>query len=932
VRLLRNLTLGRLVLCSTIVAAFQVRLAARPTISEDVPVPGGIAAFARALDIDPAPDRARFVAELTRLPYDLQRFKALLASPSLPHGGGDVVPVPLTAAIWGAVIFRRPVAAANLLGAILSDRRASLLCHGLAALDDETLEFLAAHPSLLTRLYQDDAPAFAAFGASLRIRNGRVAVSGGAAAAPLWEAALSARVDQPERFIRELFERGDGRVAYLYDIVAQLEPSKAAFTLGLWIDPPAARVARFQKLVDATIAAQHEWRVSAFPFARPLRDIATLLARVRVDATGRPVLSSVRLWTHVFEGTDLSGDSGALVRGSDGPSTVDAAWLAETIARRDVREREDRGDQFAFGQRVFANVGRDALGPVLAALRAFPRMRMLMLTLERIGITDPEVYAETARRVHRLAALESGRGSAVLAELQGALALVARIARVGTIDVPRAQALISDLTAIPLNEDGWYAGAVARWIQRTLRAALPPATTAEAAILGALAGRPDAAAPVISWEGQQYRLDLAAAELRRLRRVREKQGGATVDLASALDAAAEMLARDADVQGTIGALKTIADELPPTLQNEPEISPPGVEAPKHPREVIERSVKDLSKLDATNAGKIGHIAATIGELADTVLAEALLSLAYAIDIGEPDGAVLLAGNVARRHDFGFGIRDADTRERIAWSLPKQDVVPGSPWHVAGSLLGLDVALAPLVLRRITADPVATAPKLTSNEREAFAVSVALMSASALTNADRDAIASAIERGRERVAALTADVLAAAASEIGMDGWRRRALRWDLANDAARVPSMFSMTELLRLGGGPAPSSLDAWGMSALASEGCLCIRLLAPGRWTVWIGRPQLGMMATGVADLNLHVAVMLRDLRLPAALARHVLTAAVQDFVDTVKPTDAYDWLTLVRAAQQLSRDQVEDYVASAAADGPLLPQPTTRPGGRRP
>jgi len=207
-----------------------------------------------------------------------------------------------------------------------------------------------------------------------------------------------------------------------------------------------------------------------------------------------------------------------------------------------------------------------------------------------------------------------------------------------------------------------------------------------------------------------------------------------------------------------------------------------------------------------------------------------------------------------------------------------------------------------------------------------------MDASALKNADRDAIASAVQRGRERVAALTPASFEAAAEEIHMDGWRRRAVRWDLASEPARVPSLFSMTELVRLGGGPLSGSLDAWGMSALASEGCLCVRLQSPGRWSVWSGRPQLGMMATGVADLNLHVAVMLRDLQLPAALARHVLTAAVQDFVDNVKPTDAFDWLTLARAAQQVSREQVEDYVASAAADGPLLPQAATGPGGRWP
>jgi hypothetical protein len=933
VRLLKNPTFGRLVVCCTIVAAFHVGLVARPAIADDVPVPGGIAAFARALDLDPVPDRARFVAELTRLPYDLQRVKTLLASASVPQGG-DLVPVPLPAAIWGRAVFHRPVSAANLLGAIVSDRQASLLCHGLAALDDETLEFLAEHPALLARLYQDDAPAFAAFGARLRVHGGRVVVSGGAEAAPLWEAVLGARADQPERFIRELFGRGDARIAYLYDVVGQLDRPNAAFALGLWIDPPSERLARFQKLVDATIAAQHEWRVRTFPFARPLRDIATLLARIRADATGRPVLSSVRLWTHIFEGADLSNTSAADARSSDGVSTVDAAWLAQNIAERDVREREERSDQFAFGQRVFADAGDAAFGSVVAAVRGFARLRMLMLTLERVGITDPDLYAEAARRAHRMSTLDSSRGYAALAQVQGALALVERMVRVRTIDTARAQMLISSLIAVPLNDDGRYGGALTRWIQQTLRPALPEAPSAETAILAALAGRPDAAAPVVAWEGQQYRLDLAASELRRLRRIRDKQGSSTLNDASAIDAAAQTLARDgvttADVQGVIEALKTIAEELPSKALAEPQILPNGIVPSKGVRDVIDRTLKDLSKLDATkDAGRIGRLAPTLGELADHVLADALLSLAYAVDIGDPDGAVLLAGNVARRHDFGFGLRDDDVRERVAWSLPKQDVVPGLPWHVTGSLLGLDVALAPLVLRRVTTDPVATAPKLTSNERETFAVSVSLMNASALTNADRDAIASAVGRGRERVAALTAASLDAAADEIVMDGWRRRAARWSLAHEPARVPSLFSLTELVRLGGGPAPGALDVWGMSALTSDGCLCLRMQPPGRWSVWIGRPQLGMIATGVADLNLHVAVMLHDLQLPAALARHVLTAAVQDFVDTVRPTDAFDWLTLVRAAQRVSREQVEDYIASAAADGPLVPGTTSRNPG---
>ena len=75
------------------------------------------------------------------------------------------------------------------------------------------------------------------------------------------------------------------------------------------------------------------------------------------------------------------------------------------------------------------------------------------------------------------------------------------------------------------------------------------------------------------------------------------------------------------------------------------------------------------------------------------------------------------------------------------------------------------------------------------------------------------------------------------------------------------------------------------------------------------------------MADLNLHVATRLRELQLPAALARVVLSAAMQDFIDEVKPTDEADWITMTRAARVLTREQVEDYVAAATAAGPLMP-----------
>ena len=87
------------------------------------------------------------------------------------------------------------------------------------------------------------------------------------------------------------------------------------------------------------------------------------------------------------------------------------------------------------------------------------------------------------------------------------------------------------------------------------------------------------------------------------------------------------------------------------------------------------------------------------------------------------------------------------------------------------------------------------------------------------------------------------------------------------------------------------------------------------------VGRRQIGLLASAVPDLNLHVARMLARLRVPARLAKYVLSAAVQDFVDEVRGTDPDDWLSLVRGAAAVPLERIEDYVAAAAADGPLVP-----------
>jgi hypothetical protein len=150
------------------------------------------------------------------------------------------------------------------------------------------------------------------------------------------------------------------------------------------------------------------------------------------------------------------------------------------------------------------------------------------------------------------------------------------------------------------------------------------------------------------------------------------------------------------------------------------------------------------------------------------------------------------------------------------------------------------------------------------------------------------------------------------------------------HDADRVASMFSLGEILALGGGRT-ANLDAWGMSMVTLEGCVCSRLTPPGAWPTLLGRPPLGLTATAIADVHLHVALMLREMRLPAAIAKVVLSGAVQDFIDDVKPTDDADWLTLVRSARAATRDRIEDYIAAATATGPFVPDTGRRVPERR-
>ena len=310
---------------------------------------------------------------------------------------------------------------------------------------------------------------------------------------------------------------------------------------------------------------------------------------------------------------------------------------------------------------------------------------------------------------------------------------------------------------------------------------------------------------------------------------------------------------------------------------------------------------------------------------DRVLADVLTSILYAAYLGDPQGPALAAGNVALRHDLGTsGVMGP----RTPWRLPAEGH-SGRGWQVTGSLLGLDVGLARLSLRRLDSMVMPPEPRLVSSERHTASVTVSLLNPLQLTDAARDEIAAALARGRARLDALEASQsdVDQAARDAGLSPWRREALRWTIAHDGARRASQLSVVELMWLGR-PRLSpgiSLDSWGASMLPLTGCICLGMPSAQPWEIYRGRPSLGLLATRGSDVSIVVADTLATLGLPAQIAPGVIAFAMQDVLDQARPAHFDDWSGFSRAASALSRDSLVDYIAAQTAGGPLLPASAT-------
>jgi hypothetical protein len=307
-------------------------------------------------------------------------------------------------------------------------------------------------------------------------------------------------------------------------------------------------------------------------------------------------------------------------------------------------------------------------------------------------------------------------------------------------------------------------------------------------------------------------------------------------------------------------------------------------------------------------------------LADDMLGRGLMELAYASALGQRQAVSISASEAADRHDFGL---KPGAPRTAPWRVPRAGADGLRRWGVRGALLGLDVSLSDFLVLRLSSKPPARRPSLGDADRRSFIDAVALVQPAFLTEKDRDTILSAMRSGRARLnAAADPGEAARIADEAGLSPARRALLAWVVAHDRQRLGVFLSPSELLWLGLGNGPAgALHAWGAPASSRVGCLCLQMVARRPWEGFAGRENRGMTASAFPDLNLRLAELLADLRMPAALLGPVLGAATIDFVDSVISRDPDDRRGMVEFVQALRTDRVEQYLALLTTDGPLVP-----------
>jgi hypothetical protein len=758
-----------------------------------------------------------------------------------------------------------------------------------------------------------------------------VQLPGGRAAEPAWEAVVGKRANEPAAFLRAVLAAHERRLAFFLTGVAQLTPDQLRRVLPL--DSPNAqdRVSALRRFSTVFERATIGWRIDDRVFWRPPLDPALLVADLSAPTPGAPPLpGGRRFWAAVLGGDreEQKPKPDALQAAFAGGEVVDALWLCEQVFSGDRVGDRRRYHTVLFAARLDPPITAATAGNAFDVLRALSTHPALITTLERAKLLDLRPLSDALHRAVAISSVaDDGRAVRALAQFQGALAMLTRAAIRGGLQPGPLGAAVSSLSAIELSPRYEYEGNLVRWLVRWTESQMKTARRApgfEVAAAGPLEhdliqiiAAPGAVEPrVLEWEGTRYRLDFASAEAVRVTRLIGDPPRPFLTSAKALVAVAENLSASSVTTERVRHEIDNLDAIGKALGWDRAEGGSRSDLQRRYRETADalKRAADVADLRAAS-----RVAPAVFSLADDLVGRGLMELAYAIALGHPDRASISADEAARRHDFAL---DLPSSRATAWAQPTAGATSPGGWRVTGSLLGLDVRLADFAVQRISLRPPRK-PTLDDDQRRVLLETVVLIEAAALTEPDRDTLIAAMKAGRSRLAAVrTAADVDAVADEIRLSPLRRTLLAWIVAaNERDRVEASLSPVELLWLGKASLDQSLNAWGVPAEPRLGCHCLKLLDRQPLDYLGGRWHSGMFATGFPDLNLRVAELLADLKMPAPLLAPVLRSAMLDFVDSAVTRDSDDRQGLVDFVQALRPERVEQYLALLTTDGPLVP-----------
>ncbi len=917
--------MGPLLLC----LAAPPRAAAAPAGWSLLELPGGRSGLLPRLGMAADVPRALVLGEVIRVLHasadrthpPMAAARGYFAAPNAE--GTEPVPVPLPPeALRG--LLGRDVSDAQLLGTLLQDRRASLVCYGLLGMDAVTRDRITSDRGLLRRLYDRHSGALAAFGGVIVVNDGRLLLPGGPDRVGVWEALLGESLAVADRALTTLLTKDDGRLAYFVETVASLDEGQLALVFG--VDPAPEAMTRHARAVYATfVNVEPAWRPNDFPFLRITLDPAVLLTTFRPSPDGR-LRKARRFWAAVLADEPLPADVPEGWTLADAGPRVHPSWLLRELTEPILPARQARALVYHFASRSIDRLPDLPAGEIIWMSRAFRHYPALLLALERVDVRDPVVVRRLVQRAGQAVGPDRDAAEITLALYQAPIALAGRLVQAHALSSEAAQRVLASFADLD-PAAGYYGRAVADWIEKTLLPAVGydeslEAAITEGALLEALAGLrapADAAvADAVTWEAYTYRVDAAAPELQRLTELRTRQGGNTLDTALALCRIGRGLAEAKDlaaVPSLHAALAAVREQLQPIEAGERR----GAADPVPVESLVDEAQNGLSRIRSPgDLKRLAGISMRLSRAGDAVLADALTSIVYALWLGDPQGQVFLAGNVARRHNYGLVTQSVSERQTTPWTVPSEHSGTGDPWHVRGSLLGLDVGLARLRLRRTRMDLPDENPTLNESDRLTFVLTLALTEPTALDQADGERLVRWLKAGR--AVAATPEV-SNHLGDLALGGRRRQAILWAVEAAPDEVVELLLLTELVRLGRDANAAAPHAWGVADTVMTGALRLRFPDPPALHRYAGRSGSGLMSMRIADLKLRVLELIVDHRLPVVLAPAVLDSATQDFLDQARPAHSDDWHALLRAVRQLPEAHFEDYVAALTAGGPLVP-----------